>query len=160
MNVMLKKKNWWLLILAMCVIAAALIVPQFVAVHFGLFDSAGGSCISVVFDKHSVITADRIVYRVGDQEITITDPETVGYIAKQFVVANRAGLCPSQQNRWMYIYNGDKLVRSMQWRACEEFVDIYEADSTHWLLPGEVRTGQVELSREFLDYLDSLMESK
>ncbi len=157
---MFKKKNRWLLILAVCVVAAALVVPHFVAVNFGLFDSTGGSCISVVFDKHSVVTADRIVYRVGEQEITITDPDTVQYIAKHFVVANRAGLCPAQENRWMYIYNGDKLVRSMRWRGCEEFVDIYQADITHWLLPSETKTGQVELSREFLDYLDALMEQE
>lgn len=152
----LKKRR--LCILAACVIAVVLIVSQFVAVHIGLFDSGGGSCISVVFDKLSVVTADRIVYRVGDQEVTITDPGTVRFIAKHFVVANKAGLCNTQDNRWMYIYNGDQLVRSMRWRCCEEMVDIYQVDSTHWLLPTECKTGQVELSREFLDYLDSLMQ--
>ena len=146
-------------IIIFAILVALFIASQFVAIHNGLFSSVGGSCIAVVFDKASVMGADRIVYQVGSKEITITDPETVKEIASHFVVANRAGLCNAQDNRYMYIYNGDKLVRSLRWRCCEEIVDIYEKDATHWLLPAECHTGQVELSREFLDYLDTLFES-
>jgi quinolinate synthetase A subunit len=89
----------------------------------------------------------------------MADPEDVKKIASQFVVANRAGLCNAQDDRYMYIYNGDKLVRSLRWRCCEEIVDIYEEDAAHWLLPPECHTGQVELSREFLAYLDDLLSS-
>jgi hypothetical protein len=140
------------------ILAALFIASQFVAIHNGLFSSTGGSCIAVVFDKASVMGADKIVYQIGSKEITITDPATVKEIASHFVVANRAGLCNSQDNRYMFIYNGEKLVRSLRWRCCEEIVDIYEEDATHWLLPAECHTGQVELSREFLNYLDSLIE--
>ena len=146
-------------IILLVIVTAGLIASQFIGFHNGIFDSAGGSCISIVFDKQAVLGADRIVYKVGDAEITITDPNTVRMIAEKFVVANRAGLCPSTDQKWMYIYNGDKLVRSLQWRACNEIVDIYEADSTHWLYPSECTVGQVEVSDEFLDYLDSLMGS-
>ena len=151
----------WLSI-CICMISAAiifLIASQFIGIHNGLFSSTGGSCIAVVFDKASVMSADRIVYRVGDQEITITEPDTVKMIASQFVVANRAGLCNARDDRYMYIYNGEKLVRSLRWRCCEEIVDIYEEDATHWLFPPECHTGQVELSRDFLNYLDSLLIS-
>lgn len=146
-------------IIIFAILVALFITSQFVAIHNGLFSSVGGSCIAVVFDKASVMGADRIVYQVGSKEVTITDPATVKEIASHFVVANRAGLCNAQDNRYMYIYNGDKLVRSLRWRCCEEIVDIYEKDATHWLLPAECHTGQVELSREFLDYLDTLFES-
>ena len=146
-------------IIIFAILVALFISSQFVAIHNGLFSSAGGSCIAVVFDKASVMGADKIIYQVGEKEITITDQETVKKIASQFVVANRAGLCNSQDDRYMFIYNGDKLVRSLRWRCCEEIVDIYEEDSAHWLLPAECHTGQVELSREFLDYLDMLIES-
>ena len=144
------------------ILSAAIIffvASQFIGIHNGLFSSAGGSCIAVVFDKASVMGANKIVYKAEGKEITITDPEDVKKIASQFVVANRAGLCNSQDDRYMYIYNGDKLVRSLRWRCCEEIVDIYEEDAAHWLLPPECHTGQVELSREFLDYLDGLLSS-
>lgn len=146
-------------IIIFAILVALFITSQFVAIHNGLFSSVGGSCIAVVFDKASVMGADKVIYQVGEKEITITDRETVKEIASHFVVANRAGLCNAQDNRYMYIYNGDKLVRSLRWRCCEEIVDIYEKDVTHWLLPAECHTGQVELSREFLDYLDTLFES-
>ena len=146
-------------IIIFVILAALFISSHFIAIHNGLFSSVGGSCIAVVFDKASVMGADKIIYQVGEKEITITDQGTVKKIASQFVVANRAGLCNSQDDRYMFIYNGDKLVRSLRWRCCEEIVDIYEEDATHWLLPAECHTGQVELSREFLDYLDTLLES-
>ena len=156
----MKRKT--LLLLCLCLVCAAginLIAAQFIGIHNGLFSSAGGSCIAVVFDKADVMHADRIVYQVGDQEITITDPDTVKKIASQFVVANRSGLCNAQDDRYMYIYNGNRLVRSLRWRCCEEIVDIYEEDARHWLFPPECHTGQVELSQDFLDYLDSLLPS-
>lgn len=141
------------------VFVVIVIASQFIGIHNGLFSNAGGDCIAVVFDKAAVMGADKIVYRNGNFEVTITDPDTVKKIASQFVVANRSGLCNAQDNRFMYIYNGDKLVRSLRWRCCEEIVDIYEEDATHWLLPTECHTGQVELSREFLEYLDTLIGS-
>ena len=136
-----------------------LIASQFVAIHNGMFSSSGGSCIAVAFDKASVMGADKIVYKAEGKEITITDPIVVKEIASHFVVATRAGLCNSQDDRYMYIYNGDKLVRSLRWRCCEEIVDIYEEDATHWLFPPECHTGQVELSKEFLDYLNAVLSS-
>lgn len=146
-------------VIILSLVAAVFVASRFIGIHNGLFSNAGGDCIAVVFDKAEVVGADRIVYRAGDREVTITDPEDVKKIASQFVVANRAGLCNAQDDRYMYIYNGEKLVRSLRWRCCEEIVDIYEEDATHWLLPAECHTGQVELSKDFLNYLDSLLET-
>ena len=146
------------LILILPIIVVLFIASQFIAVHNGLFSNAGGDCIAVVFDKADVLGADKIIYQVGDQQVTITDPDTVRKIASQFVVANRAGLCNAQDDRYMYIYNGDKLVRFLRWRCCEEIVDIYEEDTTHWLFPPECHTGQVELNKAFLDYLNGLLQ--
>ena len=141
-------------------LAAILLVvsSQFIAIHSGVFSSAGGDCFAVVFDKAAVMGADKIIYQAGDQELVITDPDTVRKIASQFVVANRAGLCNAQDDRYMYIYNGDRLVRSLRWRCCAEIVDIYEEDAAHWLFPPECHTGQVELNKEFLAYLDELLQ--
>lgn len=146
-------------VIILSLVAAVFVASRFIGIHNGLFTNAGGDCIAVVFDKAEVMGADRIVYRAGDREVTITDASDVKKIASQFVVANRAGLCNAQDDRYMYIYNGEKLVRSLRWRCCEEIVDIYEEDATHWLLPAECHTGQVELSKDFLNYLDSLLET-
>ena len=156
----MKNRKRLLLWIGLCCAALiTLCASQFIGIHNGLFSSVGGSCIAVVFDKAEVKGADKVVYKAAGKEITITDSEAVKKIASQFVVANRAGLCNSQDDRYMYIYNGDKLVRSLRWRCCEEIVDIYEADASHWLFPSECSTGQVELSKDFLDYLDGLVET-
>ena len=156
----MKCAKWLRLCISILIILIVfLILSRFIAINNGLFSSAGGSCFAVVFDKNDVLNADRILYQVGNQRFEITDPDTVRKIASEFVVANRAGLCNAQDDRYMYIYNGDKLVRSLRWRCCEEIVDIYEEDAAHWLLPPECHTGQVELSKEFLAYLDDLLSS-
>ena len=146
-------------VIILSLVAAVFVASRFIGIHNGLFSNAGGDCIAVVFDKAEVMGADRIVYQAGGREVTITDPEDVKKIASQFVVANRAGLCNAQDDRYMYIYNGEKLVRSLRWRCCEEIVDIYEEDAAHWLFPPECHTGHVELSKDFLNYLDSLLGS-
>ena len=146
-------------VIILSLVAEVFVASRFIGIHNGLFSNAGGDCIAVVFDKAEVMGADRIVYQAGGREVTITDPEDVKKIASQFVVANRAGLCNAQDDRYMYIYNGEKLVRSLRWRCCEEIVDIYEEDAAHWLFPPECHTGQVELSKDFLNYLDSLLGS-
>ena len=156
----MKCAKWLRLCISILIILIVfLILSRFIAINNGLFSSAGGSCFAVVFDKNFVLNADRILYQVGNQQVEITDPDAVRKIASEFVVANRAGLCNAQDDRYMYIYNGDRLVRSLRWRCCEEIVDIYEEDATHWLFPPECRTGQVELDRAFLDYLESLLPS-
>ena len=149
----------YICIIILILLALNLIGAQFIGIHNGLFSNASGDCIAVVFDKAAVLGSDKIVYVVGNKEVTISNPDSVKKIAKEFVVANRAGLCNSLDNRYMYIYNGDKLVRSMRWRCCEEIVDIYEEDSLHWLLPSECNVGQVILSKDFLDYLDTFLPS-
>lgn len=156
----MKCAKWLRLCISILIILIVfLILSRFIAINNGLFSSAGGSCFAVVFDKNVVLNADRILYQVGNQQVEITDPDAVRKIASEFVVANRAGLCNAQDDRYMYIYNGDRLVRSLRWRCCEEIVDIYEEDAAHWLFPPECHTGQVELSREFLAYLDDLLSS-
>lgn len=150
----MKKKRILIIAGCLCVI---LILSQFVAVSTAGAFTEGGGCFSVVFDKAFVLGADRIVIREGEKIVTITDKALVREIALEFVVANRTDLCGYHADKWMDIYNGDQLVRSIRWNACCELAEIYEADAAHWVFPSYSNIGQVELSREFRERLDQII---
>jgi hypothetical protein len=57
------------------------------------------------------------------------------------------------------IYNGQQLVRSIQWNACCELAEIYEAYAAHWLFPSTSGIGQVALTEEFMQWLDEIIKS-
>ena len=147
--------------LLICIILILLLfgLSQFVAVSTAGATSVGGGCISVVFDKHLVLGADRILIYEGDDLITITDETLVRRISSEFVVANRTDLCGYHSDRRLEIYNGNHLVRTVQWNACCELAEIYEADASHWLFPSTGGIGQVVLSAEFMQWLDGIIES-
>lgn len=136
-----------------------IILSQFVAVSTAGAISAGGGCISVVFDKHLVLGADRVLIYEGDHVITVTDETVVRRISSTFLVANRTDLCGSHSDRRLEIYNGDQIVRTIQWNACCELAEIYEADAAHWVFPSTGGIGQVEMTAEFVQWLDEIIES-
>ncbi len=148
-------------ILFVCIILILLtfVLSHFIAVSTAGATSVGGGCISVVFDKHLVLGADRILIYEGDDLITITDEILVRRISSEFVVANRTDLCGYHSDRRLEIYNGNHLVRTIQWNACCELAEIYEADASHWLFPSTGGIGQVALSAEFMQWLDGIIES-
>lgn len=137
--------------------AAILVTLSLCCVACRITDEAGG-CVAVVFDKHKVKNADRIVLRDGDTVITLTDPTLVRDLASEFVVANRSGLCGYYWDRWMEIYRGDRLVRNIHWNAHDDLVTAYEADAGHWVLFGGDK-GQIQLSDETIDTINALIES-
>lgn len=153
----MKKKR--ILIIAGC-LCVLLILSQFIGISTAGAFTAGGGCFSVVFDKALVLSADRIVIREGVKTVTITDKALVREIAAEFVVANRTDLCGYHADKWMEIYNGDLLVRSIHWNACCELAEIYEADAFHWVFPSHSNIGQVYLSREFRERLDQIIAAQ
>lgn len=148
-------------LLYICVILLLLLflLSPFVAVSTSGFTGVGGSCFSVVFDKHMVLGADRVLIYEGDDLITVTDETLVRRIASAFVVADRTDLCGYHSDRRLEIYNGQQLLRSVQWNACCELAEIYNADAAHWLFPSTGGIGQVALTEEFMQWLDALIES-
>lgn len=148
-------------LLCICVILLLLLflLSPFVAVSTSGFTGVGGGCFSVVFDKHMVLGADRVLIYEGDDLITVTDESLVRRIASAFVVADRTGLCGYHSDRRLEIYNGQQLLRSVQWNACCELAEIYNADAAHWLFPSTGGIGQVALTEEFMQWLDALIES-
>ena len=145
--------------LAVGTIAAGLVIWLLtcVAVRCTSFTEAGG-CIAVVFDKHQVLQADRIVLREGDKTVTITDPEQVRSLAASFVVADRTDLCGYYMDRWMEIYHGDTLVRNIHWNDHDELVTVYESDATHLVLLPRRDIGQIYLSKETVNSILALLE--
>ena len=138
------------------VIALAVWSSLCVAVRCTSFTEAGG-CTAVVFDKHKVRQADRIVLREGEKVVTITDPETVRQLASSFVVANRNALCGYYMDRWMEIYRGDTLVRRIHWNDHDELVTVYTPDATHWVFLPRNDVGQIYLSEETVQTILSLL---
>ena len=141
-----------------CIFVGVVLLVLFLRTNIAIGGSGGGGgCVAIVFDKASVMGADRIVIREDGKEITVTDAEMVSAIASEFVVANKTALC-DYTDRQIDIYNGDKLVRCVYWNSCCDLATIYDADVLHWIIPPEGKTGQVELSREFKDMVDRIVE--
>ena len=142
-----KRKVKIILITIATLIAAAILffVTSNVAIS-NPFSRLGNGVLSVVFDKAEVLGADKVVLRDGDKSLTITDRKQVRDIARDFVVANSWGLCGYHNDRWIDIYNGDKLVRQIHWNAHDDLAVVYKKDSKHWMLHGS--EGQVTLSKK------------
>ena len=150
----LKEHGWKL-----CAILFAVVLVVILQANVAVDNSGGGGgCVSVVFDKASVMGADRIVFRENGREITVTDAEIVSRIAAEFVVANKTALC-DHTDMQIDLYNGDALVRRVFWNESCALATIYDADATHWVIPFEGKTGQVELSREFIELIRQVMEA-
>lgn len=142
---------------AAVVLLALFFLFRCMAVRCTSFTEAGG-CIAVVFDKHQVLQADRIVLREGDKTVTITDPQQVRRLASVFVVANRTDLCGYYMDRWMEIYRDDTLVRRIHWNDHDELVTVYESDATHWVLLPRRDIGQIYLTEDTVNTILTLLE--
>lgn len=155
---MSRKKKLYIICSVLVIIAlTAAVLCRHIAISASALQRVGGDCFAVVFDKAAVMSADRIVMREGEKVVTITDKALVREIASEFVVANRTALCGYHQDKWMEIYNGDKLVRNIHWNDHDHLVEVYEADATHWIIPGSYGIGQIELSDELVAKLAAIM---
>ena len=148
------KNHGWKFCIVLGATLLVLILQENVAVGSS---GGGGGCVSIVFDKAAVIGADRIVIRQDGREITVTDAEIVSRIASEFVVANKTALC-DHTDMQIEVYNADKLVRHVYWNESCGLATIYDTDAAHWIIPFEGKTGQVELSREFIELVERIVE--
>lgn len=144
--------------------AALLCVLVVLYLNVGIASDIGGSggCISIVFDKFSMLFADRAVICVGKERYEITDRDLIHQITKETMCAGNTDLCyPKNINRWIEIYRGDTLVRRMQWRDddFEEMVIAYQADGLHWISPSYDGHGIVFISDELLAELNKVIST-
>lgn len=126
-----------------------------VAVHFNPFDS--GECISVAFDKLPMMLANRAVIRWGEKQYEITDGELVRRITSEARCATDTDLCYGKADRWIDIYCGDVLVRSMMWETEHDTIIVYRTDLFHWILPSAEGLGMVDPSCDLIEALESIM---
>lgn len=135
-----------------------------------LDEGAPGECISIsIFGKLELKNIDRAVITVYGDEWTITDADLVDQIVFETRTATRidsechADCCgcdyPHMQIK---LYRRDKMIRSMEWQGCCNYVKVYEPDLTHWLLsPGvPADAGFVKLSDELVKQFNALLEAE
>ena len=157
------KRRTCIAILATVVFLAAIWLVLAMNASFGgsnLFSEAYAA-MSVAFDKQAMQSADRIVIRTGESEIQITDPAILAQIVKETAAATHTKVtCPEE--RWIDVYCGDRLIRSMGWSGCCDTVNVYDSDASHWVISveGMEDGGSVYLSQELVTKLNSLLDGQ
>ena len=145
---MKKLHKSFICIMAICMLFILLIVfvSQFAAIHVDNIFGEAGSCISVALDKNAMQKADKVVLYAAAKSVTVTDEMLIKEISDELQVANCTDLCGAKRDWWIEIYDGDQLIRRMRWEDCHELVEVYTADSTHWVWPSTTKIGQAALS--------------
>lgn len=127
------------------------------AVSLNVFDNGG--CISVAFDKSSMKKADRIVIRADEKQYEITDPDVISMIVSETMVATNTDLRYPNTDRWIDVYSGNILVRSMMWADNHDTIIVYNRDSIHWIYPSVDGAGIVCLSKDLVEVLNAIMKT-
>lgn len=150
------------LIILACLAFVVLFFVIFSEIRSTYFDGGAGECLSIsLFGKLELKSVDKAVLSENGKEFIITDAELIDQIVTETRVATHAGFCYDRYRR-IDLYNGDKLIRSMEWAQCCDTVKVYEPDLTHWLivpLGGTANEGYVELSDELVDQLGALIDA-
>jgi hypothetical protein len=149
-----RKVKRWILLSAAISIALLLLIN--VGVSCNPFD--GGGCISVTFDKLPMMLADRAVIRVGEKHYEITDRDFVRQITTETRCATNTDLCYNKTDRWIDIYCGNTLIRSMMWESEHNGIIVYEAGVFHWVFPSAEGQGIVDPSNDLLQNLKQVTE--
>lgn len=145
-----------------CTIIACLVIVcllLLINVDVCLNTRDGGGCISVTFDKLPMMIADRAVIRVGEKGYEITDDELIRQITSETRVATNTDLCNHNTERWIDIYCGDTLIRSMMWEDYHDGIIVYHTGIFHWVIPSDSGLGIVYPSEELLQKLEEIIES-
>ena len=111
-----------------------IILPLTVSISGEPWMAGGAVCIS--FDKWDMLRADKIIIHYHDTTYTVTDPEFIKAFSKETLSGTYSDHCCSQQDDgWVKIYRGDRLVRHMRYIANHDAF-VYESDLTHWVFFG------------------------
>lgn len=153
-NIKKPTRKW---ILLACLAGICLLLLMNTAVCFNTQD--GGGCISVAFDKLPMMIADRAVIRVGEKSYEVTDTQLVRQITSETRVATNTDLCNHKVDRWIDIYCGDTLIRSMMWEDYHDGIVVYHAGIFHWVIPSDSGLGIVYPSDELLQKLEEVIEA-
>ena len=134
-----------------------IIVLLVLNVSFGMSTGAYAA-VSVAFDKQTLQSVDRVVIRANDAEYELTDTALVkDLVAETSVATHMAFSCPC--DKWIDLYCGERLIRSMGWTSCCDAVNVYDTDAMHWVISieGIEEGGSVYLSSDLVTTLNSLI---
>ena len=154
-----RKNTKKVIVVTMCIaflVLLGLLITN-VAVCVNPFD--GGGCFSVALDKFQMLTADRVVIRVEERSYETTDPELIRLITSETRVATNTDLSYPKTDRWIDIYRGDVLIRSMRWADNLNQIVVYHADNTHWVFPSYDGDGIILPSTELINKLIEVIDA-
>ena len=124
-------------------------------VSFGISTGAYAAA-SIAFDKQAMQSVDRIVIKTKDAEYEITDAALVKDLVSETSAATHMNFsCPC--DKWIDLYCGDHLIRSMGWTSCCDAVNVYDTDAKHWVISieGIEEGGSVYLSADLVAALNA-----
>lgn len=157
------------LIILACLAVVVLVFYICTSFRSTLDEGPPGECISIsIFGKLELKNIDRAVVTVYAEEWTVTDADLVDQIVFETRTATRvdsechADCCGCEDPHMQIdLYRGDKIIRSMEWQGCCDYVKVYEPDLTHWLFaPGyKIEAGFVKLSDKLAKRLTDLLIS-
>lgn len=154
------KKTKRIIVISICVICIVLLLLLLtanVAVSVNPFDNGG--CISVAFDKSFMQKADRVIIRAGEKQYEVTDPDVVRKLVSETKVATNTDLRYPNTDRWIDVYYGSVLVRSMRWADNHDAIVVYKSDKRHWIFPSMEGDGIVEPSEELIEMLNAILNT-
>ncbi len=147
-----------IIVIAVCVICAALMVSLFAAnVAIGIHPFDNGGCISLALDKSLLMKADKVIIRVGEEEYETTDSNVIHKITSETKVATNTDLRYPNTDRWIDVYCGNLLVRSMRWADNHDTIVVYSSDRLHWVFPSMEGDGIVYPSEELVEMLNEII---
>lgn len=152
------KKTTLALLLSACavgVVLLVLILTTNMVVNINVCDNGG--CISVAFDKSLMERVDRIIIRTGEKQYEITDPDVIHMIVSETTVATNTDLRYPNTDRWIDVYSGNILVRSMRWADNHDAIIVYNKDSIHWIYPSMEGAGIVYPSKDLIVVLNAVL---
>jgi len=136
------------------------IILSFFCVSISINPFDNGGCFSVTFDKFPMLIADRVVIRVGDKKFEITDNEMVCEVTSATICATNTDLRYPKTNRWIDIYCGNILIRSMRWEDNHNGIIVYHADIFHWVFPSINGDGLVYPSIDLIEKLEEVINDE
>ena len=150
----LARKKVIILLAALCIIISTIVLVA-VNTSFGASTEAYAA-MSLAFDKRAMQSVDRIIIRTNGTEYELTDVALVNALVEETRAATHIQpSCPVE--KWIDMYYGDQLIRSMGWSSCCNTVNVYDTDAMHWVISveGIENGGCVYLPNDLVEALNS-----
>lgn len=147
-----RKKKRMIVLLSLCLI---LLPAFFLCVSISADPLMAGGAVCISFDKWDMLRADKIIIGYSGQTYTVTDPAFIRAFSQETLSGTYHEYCCSHQDDgWVEIYRGDRLLRRMRYIANHEAF-AYEADAAHWVLFG--KEGHAFLSQSTWEQLHEII---